>query len=75
LIAAKGLLEERMGHTELGVYLMKLANLAPSVVICEMLDSKTYRALKLYDAKEISTKYDIPMLEANEIRQINRLNR
>jgi 3,4-dihydroxy 2-butanone 4-phosphate synthase len=75
LIAAKGLLEERMGHTELGVYLMKLANLAPSVVICEMLDSKTYRALKLYDAKEISTKYDIPMLEANEIRQINGLNR
>jgi 3,4-dihydroxy 2-butanone 4-phosphate synthase len=75
LIAAKGLLEERMGHTELGIYLVKSANLAPSVVICEMLDSSTYKALKLYKAKEISTRYGIPMVEANEIRQLNGLNR
>jgi 3,4-dihydroxy 2-butanone 4-phosphate synthase len=71
LIAAKGLLEERMGHTELAVHLMKLANLTPSVVICEMLDSTTYRALDFSKAKIISTNYGMPILEANEIRQVN----
>lgn len=71
LIAAKGLLEERMGHTELAVHLMKLANLTPSGVICEMLDSTTYRALDFSKAKIISTNYGMPILEANEIRQVN----
>jgi 3,4-dihydroxy 2-butanone 4-phosphate synthase len=75
LIAAKGLIEERMGHTELGVYLMKLANLVPSVVICEMLDSETYKALNIRKAKEISIKRDIPILQANEIKQYNGLKR
>ena len=41
LIAAKKLLKERTGHTELSVQLMRLANLIPTVVICEMLDSDT----------------------------------
>ena len=75
LIAAKGLIQERMGHTELGVYLMKLANLVPSVVICEMLDSETYKALNIRKAKEISVKRDIPILQANEIKQYNGLKR
>ena len=75
LIAAKGLIQERMGHTELGVYLMKLANLVPSVVICEMLDSETYKALNIRKAKEISIKRDIPILQANEIKQYNGLKR
>ena len=75
LIAAKGLIRERMGHTELGVYLMKLANLVPSVVICEMLDSETYKALNLRKAEEISIKRGIPILQANEIKQYNGLKR
>ncbi|MGA7006104.1 MAG: 3,4-dihydroxy-2-butanone-4-phosphate synthase [Nitrososphaeraceae archaeon] len=75
LIAAKGLIQERMGHTELGVYLMKLANLVPSVVICEMLDSETYKALNIQKAMEISVKRDIPILQANEIKQYNGLKR
>ena len=41
LIAARELLKERSGHTELSIQLMKLANLIPTVVICEMLDSDT----------------------------------
>jgi len=75
LIAAEGLIQERMGHTEMGVYLMKLANLVPSVVICEMLDSETYKALNLRKAKEISIKRGIPILQANEIKQYNGLKR
>jgi 3,4-dihydroxy 2-butanone 4-phosphate synthase len=75
LIAAEGLIQERMGHTEMGVYLMKSANLVPSVVICEMLDSETYKALNLRKAKEISIKRGIPILQANEIKQYNGLKR
>jgi 3,4-dihydroxy 2-butanone 4-phosphate synthase len=75
LIEARGLLEERLGHTELAVHLMKLANLIPSAVICEMLDSTTFRALTSDKALEISRSYNIPVLEANQIKQINGLER
>ena len=75
LIAAKGLIQERTGHTEMAVYLMKLANLVPSVMICEMLDSETFRALNIRKAKEVSIKQDIPILQANEIKQYNGLKR
>ena len=75
LIEARGLLEERLGHTELAVHLMKLANLIPSAVICEMLDSTTFRALTLDKALEVSKSYKIPVLETNQIKQINGLER
>lgn len=75
LIEARGLLEERLGHTELAVHSMKLANLIPSAVICEMLDSTTFRALTLDKALEISRSYKIPVLEANQIKKINGLER
>jgi 3,4-dihydroxy 2-butanone 4-phosphate synthase len=75
LIGARGLLEERLGHTELAVHLMKLANLTPSAVICEMLDSTTFRAVTLDRAKEISNTCKIPVLEAYEIKQVNGLKR
>jgi 3,4-dihydroxy 2-butanone 4-phosphate synthase len=75
LIEAGGLLEERLGHTELAVHLMKLAGLVPSAVVCEMLDSTTFRALNLDKAIEISTRDKIPMLEANQIKQGNGLER
>lgn len=38
LRAAKGLLAERQGHTELSVELMQRAGLIPMATICEMLD-------------------------------------
>lgn len=75
LIGARGLLEERLGHTELALHLMKLANLAPSAVICEMLDSTTFRAVTLDRAMEISSTNKIPVLEAYEIKQVNGLKR
>jgi 3,4-dihydroxy 2-butanone 4-phosphate synthase len=69
LIEASGLLKERLGHTELAVNLMKLANLIPSAVICEMLDSRTFRALTVDKALEISRTCKIPVLEANQINR------
>jgi 3,4-dihydroxy 2-butanone 4-phosphate synthase len=67
LIAAKGLLQKRQGHTELSVFLMKLAGLEPVSVICEMLDSKTHKALSLDDAKGFAKTSNIPIIDASEI--------
>ena len=71
LIAAKKLLKERSGHTELSVQLVKLANLIPTVVICEMLDSETGRALTVKKAVEYSARYKIPLVESLQIKEIN----
>jgi 3,4-dihydroxy 2-butanone 4-phosphate synthase len=69
LIAAKELLKERSGHTELSIQLMKLANLIPTVVICEMLDSDTGEALTIEKASEYSARYKIPLVESLQIKQ------
>ncbi|MDQ4101378.1 MAG: 3,4-dihydroxy-2-butanone-4-phosphate synthase, partial [Thermoproteota archaeon] len=47
LIASKHLLHDRMGHTELCVYLTQLADITPAVAICEMMDSMTHKALSI----------------------------
>jgi 3,4-dihydroxy 2-butanone 4-phosphate synthase len=69
LIAAKGLLAERKGHTELCVYLMRLAGMVPAVAICEMMDSATHRALTVEKAGEYARKAGIPLLEASELKE------
>ena len=69
LIAAKELLKERSGHTELSIQLMKLAVLIPTVVICEMLDSDTGGALKIDKAIEYSKRFNIPLVESPQIKE------
>ena len=68
LIASKHLLHDRMGHTELCVYLAKLAGIIPAVAICEMMDSKTHRALSIDAAQEYAAKFNIPMIDASELK-------
>lgn len=67
LIASNRLLDERAGHTELSIYLMKLARLIPAAVICEMLDSTTYRALSVSKAKKYANKAGIILLESDQL--------
>ncbi|HVX03273.1 MAG TPA: 3,4-dihydroxy-2-butanone-4-phosphate synthase [Nitrososphaera sp.] len=69
LIATKNLLSDRNGHTELCVYLMKLANMTPAVAICEMMDSQTHRALSIEKAHEYAQKSGIPLVEASELKE------
>lgn len=69
LIAAKELLKERSGHTELSIQMIKLANLIPAVVICEMLDSDTGGALKVDKAIEYSKRFNIPLVESLQIKE------
>lgn len=67
LIASANLLEQRTGHTELSIYLMQLANLTRAAVICEMLDSTTFRALPIVKAKNYADELGITLLESNQL--------
>ena len=68
LIASKRLLHDRMGHTELCVYLAKLAGIVPAVAICEMMDSATHRALTIEAAQKYASKFNIPLIDASELK-------
>jgi 3,4-dihydroxy 2-butanone 4-phosphate synthase len=69
LIASKGLIQERAGHTELCLYLARLAGLTPAVVICEMLDSITYKALSAEKAKSYAIKDGLPFVESSQLKK------
>ena len=68
LIASRRLLQDRMGHTELCVYLAKLAGIIPAVAICEMMDSATHRALSIEAAQEYAAKFNIQLVDASELK-------
>lgn len=67
LIASEGLLSNRLGHTEMSIYLMKLAGLSPVTAICEMLDSQTYTALSPEKAQEYAKNNAIPYFDGAEL--------
>ncbi|HLG37800.1 MAG TPA: 3,4-dihydroxy-2-butanone-4-phosphate synthase [Nitrososphaera sp.] len=68
LIASKRLLHDRMGHTELCVYLANLAGINPAVAICEMMDSITHKALSIDAAQGYAAKFNIPLIDASELK-------
>lgn len=69
LRGAPNLLDDREGHTELGLTLASEARLPPAVVVCEMLSSGG--ALSLSDAAEYAQANDYPLLTGETI--INQL--
>jgi 3,4-dihydroxy 2-butanone 4-phosphate synthase len=72
LIASKGLIQERTGHTELCLYLSLLAGLTPAVVICEMLDSDTFKALSVEKAKGYAVKAGLPFVESSQLKNTSK---
>jgi 3,4-dihydroxy 2-butanone 4-phosphate synthase len=68
LIASKHLLDERMGHTELCVYLTQLAGVTPAVAICEMMDSMTHKALSIEAGQKYAARFGVPLIEASELK-------
>ena len=75
LIASRGLLSERPGHTEMSVFLTQIAGLAPMSTICEMLDAKTHRALSIEDSISYAKKNSIPILMGDQIIENYNKNR
>lgn len=71
IIAKKGGVLERRGHTEASVELVKLAGLSPAAVICEILDDdgKMIRGDKL---KEFAIKHDLHLVHIEEIVEYRR---
>lgn len=67
LRAAEGLLDERQGHTELGIVLAEAADISPAVVVCEMLDDRTGAALSPTDAATYADAHGIPYLEGRQL--------
>ncbi len=60
-------LQNRFGHTELGVALVTMAGLTPIAAGCEMMDS--YNALLKKDAIKYSKEHVLMFLEGKEIRE------
>jgi len=67
LRAADGLLDERQGHTELGIALADAASQPPAAVVCEMLDDDTGRALTTTAAREYATANGIPFVDGEQL--------
>ncbi len=60
---APALLADREGHTELGVTVAQAAGLSPAVVVCEMLDDETGRALSPVAAEAYADRNDVHYVE------------
>ena len=67
LIASKGLLANRHGHTEMSVYLAQVAELTPVTAICEMMDAETYSALSFEKAQKYANQNAIPLIDGKEL--------
>ena len=74
LIAKNGLLSNRLGHTEMSIYLMGLSKLSPVAAICEMLDSELYTALSVEKAKKYAKENAIPFLEGKELLEFSKVH-
>ncbi|WP_342306309.1 3,4-dihydroxy-2-butanone-4-phosphate synthase [Methanolobus sp. ZRKC5] len=67
LRAAKGLVHERMGQTELSIALAKMAGITPAMVVCEMLDDNTGRALERPDAEKYGVDHNLVFVDGEEV--------
>ena len=65
-VAADGLLNERKGHTELVISMMKLAGLVPAGSGCEIMGDNG-KALSKEKAKEYAEKHSLVFLEGKQI--------
>ena len=74
LLASKGLLQNRQGHTEMSVYLTKLAGLTPVTAICEMMDAETYTALSVEKAEKYARQNVIPLIDGKELLEYSKVH-
>lgn len=69
-------LKNRQGHTELSTTLLEISGLIPVAVICEMLDSETYEALKWRDAAKYARENNTVLISGDDIlRKLKLMNR
>jgi len=74
LVASEGLLSERRGHTEMSVYLSRIAELVPVAAVCEMMDAETYSALSVEKAQKYAKQNAIPFLDGGKLLEYSRVH-
>jgi 3,4-dihydroxy 2-butanone 4-phosphate synthase len=74
LLASRGLLDARQGHTEMSIYLTKLAGLTPVTAICEMMDAETYTALSVDKAEKYAKQNAIPLIDGKELLEYSKVH-
>ncbi|WP_224332973.1 3,4-dihydroxy-2-butanone-4-phosphate synthase [Haloprofundus halobius] len=67
LRGAPALLADRRGHTELGLALAAEADLPAAVVVCEMLDDESGRALSPSDARAYANRRGFAYLDGEQL--------
>jgi 3,4-dihydroxy 2-butanone 4-phosphate synthase len=67
-VAAKDLLDERKGHTELVISLLTMAGLTPAGCGCEMMGENDYALLKT-DAQKYAKTHGLVFLTSNEVEK------
>lgn len=67
LRGAPNLLDDRKGHTELGLELAAAAGVEPAVVVCEMLDDESGGALSPAAARAYADRHGFPYIEGSEL--------
>jgi 3,4-dihydroxy 2-butanone 4-phosphate synthase len=74
LLASRGLLATRQGHTEMSVYLAEIAKLIPVTAICEMMDSQTYSAMSVEKAMIFAKENAIPFIDGKELLEFAKVH-
>ncbi|MWV65303.1 3,4-dihydroxy-2-butanone-4-phosphate synthase [Halorubrum sp. JWXQ-INN 858] len=67
LRGARAGIDDRVGHTELGLAMAEAVDAAPAAVVCEMLDDETGAALTPADAAAYAARRDIPYVEGSAL--------
>ncbi len=67
LRAAKGLLSQRHGQTELSIALALMAGVTPAIAICEMLDDESGLALDKEKAKLYGKRHGLVFVEGSDV--------
>ncbi|MCD1294805.1 3,4-dihydroxy-2-butanone-4-phosphate synthase [Methanocella sp. CWC-04] len=70
LRAAPNLLKDRKGQTELSIVLARAAGVTPAMVMCEMLDGETGKALSKKDAMEYARKHGLVFVEGKDVEEL-----
>jgi 3,4-dihydroxy 2-butanone 4-phosphate synthase len=69
LRAAPNLLKDRKGQTELSIVLARAANITPAMVMCEMLDGETGKALSKTDAIKYAKDHGLVFVEGKDVEE------
>ena len=67
LRGADGLVQNRRGHTEIGLALCELSGVTPVCVVCEMMDGETGQATTIADARKYAEDNNLVLLKGEDI--------